>query len=186
MNEFSTRAALPAVFKIIKGQRVWQCGVGGCCGRLATVFDSLGNGPKPGQPDYEGPYLTLPSNFDQRRDGFFAKTQRSAASSADVRLLRNAQKGWRRYRGWSEEQINQHLNQQVQTKFGVQGQEASEESLAAIRRLRSDPVSQLRLRDWDRTSPLRQEHLKNNGPLRVCCPGCGRVNIITCVTGSNP
>jgi hypothetical protein len=88
INQFSSQSPLPAIFKTIKGQSVWQCGVADCCGRLANVVDFLEGGPEPGEPNYDGPLLMLPDDFDRRPDGTYAKTRRSGSVSEVAKTLR--------------------------------------------------------------------------------------------------
>ena len=72
--------ALPARYD--ERHRLWRCGVKGCEGKLAEVFDILKDGSKPGEENYDGPYLQLLETFDlSLKDGIYRKTKRSAQRS---------------------------------------------------------------------------------------------------------
>jgi len=80
MSELHSISPLPAVFKIINGERVWTCGTGGCKGKLATVRCLTGEEDEEGE--FRGQlFLILPNGFTPRADGVYQRSQRSAKRS---------------------------------------------------------------------------------------------------------
>ena len=159
---------LPARFDIRGSERIWRCGVRGCEGRLGYVVEYLDGGPEPGEPNYDGPFLWLPDNYEKRADGTYRKTHRSAQRSpVGKRRIGRARSGSTVFfsvdgkgncRTLSEPEIESHLQRNAE---------------------------EARRRDGHRTYVLDNKELRAE-PARVCCPGCGRLSIISSVTGTIP
>ncbi len=163
---------LPARFAIRKGETFWKCGVVCCEGRLATVIPFLVGGHEPGEPGYDGPFLWLPDKFDQRGDGSYAKTKSSACrSEVSKYAISNA----RRWAGPKPVAV-------LQTDGTDRSVYESIESCGRHYEARKI-INRARRREQHRTFVLNQQELQAVAPLRVHCPGCGRLAIINSVTG---
>lgn len=153
MVEMLSMGPIPALFKIIRGESVWACGVAGCKGRLATVRCLTDEEDVDGEMEGNELFLILPDSFEKRSDGIYAKTKRSAARSPVAH--------WHLQRAGS-------FDPEFPT-FG--GPDALCQKKARGRRRQQQ-------RSWE----IREDEVKKN-PVHVRCPSCGRVCIIKTLVG---
>jgi hypothetical protein len=177
MNDL-TMGPLPAKFKLIKNRGTWTCGVSGCFGRLAYVVTFFEDGGfMPGEPEYEGPFLILQPRMDERPDGTFAKTRRGVPRSKAGRMRRKEAKEWKSgiLRG---EVVTVAVSSSRTDPTPPQIiHPGAREMIRDMKEQAYDPNS-VRLHAWG------SKDIEEDGPLSVCCPGCGRMNIISVVIGS--